>query len=157
MNEAEYLTKNYRNQGKPRPITPSQISTVLLFIQNNSKFKNIAKTCLPPSMLSSSSIVHLQGCSAPQIFSKQQMLPFELSSCCSCLVFSYYFTQFLTLEMSEMSAIFVFSTKTSQPRPQVFLLNSALTCKKAAPRPQVFLLNSALTCKKAALLMSLVH
>ena len=32
---------------------------VLLFIQNNSYFKNIAKTCLPPSMLSSSSIVHV--------------------------------------------------------------------------------------------------
>ena len=32
---------------------------VLLFIQSNSTFKNIAKTCLPPSMLSSSSKVHL--------------------------------------------------------------------------------------------------
>ena len=32
---------------------------VLLFIQNNSLFKNIAKTCLPPSMLSSSLIVHV--------------------------------------------------------------------------------------------------
>ena len=29
---------------------------VLLFIQSNSQFKSIAKTCLPPSMLSSSSI-----------------------------------------------------------------------------------------------------
>ena len=33
--------------------------TELLFVQNNSKFKNIAKTRLPPSMLSSSSIVHV--------------------------------------------------------------------------------------------------
>ena len=32
---------------------------VLLFIQNNSEFKNVAKTCLPPSVLSSSSIVHV--------------------------------------------------------------------------------------------------
>ena len=32
---------------------------VLLFIQSNFQFKNIAKTCLPPSMLSSSSIVHV--------------------------------------------------------------------------------------------------
>ena len=32
---------------------------VLLFIQSNSQFKNIAKTCLPPSMLSTSSIVHV--------------------------------------------------------------------------------------------------
>ena len=69
---------------------------LLLFIQNNSQFKNIAKTSLPSSMLSSSSIAHVQGCSAPQIqiFSKQQMSPFELSSCCSCHVFSYYFAQF---------------------------------------------------------------
>ena len=37
-----------------------------------------------------------------------------------------------TLETSEMSAIFVFTTKTSEPRPQVFSINDALTCKKAA-------------------------
>ena len=52
---------------RPRRITPSEISIILhmnnmnsiiflLFIQNNSLFKNIAKTCLPPSMLSSSLI-----------------------------------------------------------------------------------------------------
>ena len=111
MNEVEYLNQNYGDQGGCyRPITPFEISIilhmirkrnsiiVLLFIQNNSQFKNKAKTCLPPSMLSSSSIVHVQGCSAPQIFSKQQMSPFELSSCCSCHVFSYYFTQFLLLK-----------------------------------------------------------
>ena len=38
----------------------------------------------------------------------------------------------LTLEASEMSAIFVFTTKTTQPHPQVFSVNGALTCKKAA-------------------------
>ena len=31
-----------------------------------------------------------------------------------------------------MSAIFVLTTKTTQPRPQVFSVNGALTCKKAA-------------------------
>ena len=30
-----------------------------------------------------------------------------------------------------MSAIFVFTTKTTQPRPQVFSVNVALSCKKA--------------------------
>ena len=112
--------KNYGHRGGcSRPITPSEISiilhmtrkpnsillliknyctVVLLFIQNNSQFRNIAKTCLPPSMLRSSSIVHVQGCLAPQIFSKQQMSPFKLSSCCSCPVFSYYFAQFLLLK-----------------------------------------------------------
>ena len=38
----------------------------------------------------------------------------------------------LTLETSEISAIFVFKNKTTQPRPQVLSVNSALTCKKAA-------------------------
>ena len=96
--------KNYGDRGgcfpsRPRRITPSEIFIilhmirkpnsviVLLFIQNNSQFKNIA-----------SSIVHVQGCSAPQIFSKQQMSPFELCSCCSCHVFSYNFVQFLLLK-----------------------------------------------------------
>ena len=31
----------------------------------------------------------------------------------------------LNLETSEMSAIFVFRTKTTQPRPQVFSVNGA--------------------------------
>ena len=36
---------------------------VLLFIQTNFKFKNVATTCLPLSMLSSSSIAHVEDCS----------------------------------------------------------------------------------------------
>ena len=109
MNEAEYLMKNYGDRGgfyPSRQIRPSEISTilhmirkpnsiiVLLFIQNNSKFKNIAKTSLPPSMLSSSSIVHIYVCPAPQISFKQQISTSELSSCCFCYVFSYYLAQF---------------------------------------------------------------
>ena len=31
-----------------------------------------------------------------------------------------------------MSTIFVFTTKTTQPHPQGFSVNSALTCKEAA-------------------------
>ena len=47
--------------------------------------------------------------------------------------FQLLFSLVLTLETSEMSAIFVFTTKTTlAPRPQVFLVNGALTCKKAA-------------------------
>ena len=125
MNEAEYLMKNYGARGGwPRCIPPSEISIilhmirkpnsiiVLLFIQNISQFKNKAKTCLPPSMLSSPSIVHVQGCSALQIFSKQQMSPFEL---CSCHVFSYnYFAQFLLLKRVKCPSFFVFTTKTGE-------------------------------------------
>ena len=90
---------------RPSWITPSEIFLILhilqklnslialLFIQNNSQFKNIAKTCLTASMLSFCSIVYVQVCPAPQIFSKQQMSPSELSSCCFCHVFSHYFAQ----------------------------------------------------------------
>ena len=35
----------------------------------------------------------------------------------------------LTLETSEMFAIFFFTTKTTQPRPQVFSINGALSCR----------------------------
>ena len=38
----------------------------------------------------------------------------------------------LNLETSEVSAILVFRTKTTQPRPQVFSVNGALICKEAA-------------------------
>ena len=36
----------------------------------------------------------------------------------------------LTLETSEVSSILVFTTKTTQPRPQVFSVNGALTCRR---------------------------
>ena len=134
-----------RRGRRPRRIAPSGISIilhmirkpnsiiVLLFIQNNPQFKNKAKTCLPPSMLSSPSIVHVQGCSAPQIFSKQQMSAFELCSLCSGHVFSYNFAQFLLLlKRVKCSPFFVFTMKTTQPRPLGFSVNGALTFKNAA-------------------------
>ena len=36
----------------------------------------------------------------------------------------------LTLETSEVSSILVFTTKTTQSRPQVFSVNGALTCRR---------------------------
>ena len=36
----------------------------------------------------------------------------------------------LTLEMSEVSAIVVFTTKTTQPHCQVFSVNGSLTCRR---------------------------
>ena len=36
----------------------------------------------------------------------------------------------LTLETSEVSVILVFTTKTTQPRPPVFSVNGALTCRR---------------------------
>ena len=58
------------------------------------------------------------------------MSPFELSSCCSCHVFSYYFAQFFLLKRVKCPPCFVFTTKTTQPRPQVFSVNDALTCRR---------------------------
>ena len=101
--------KNYGNRILQMILKPNSI-IVLLFIQNNSQFKNNAITCLPPSMLTSPSIVHVQGCSAPQIFSKQQMSPFELCSCCSCHVFSYNFAYVLVLKRNVCHFLF------SQPK-----------------------------------------
>ena len=46
--------------------------------------------------------------------------------------FKLLFRLVLTLETSEIFATFVFTTRTSQPRPQLFLVNGALTCKEAA-------------------------
>ena len=46
--------------------------------------------------------------------------------------FYLFFRLVLTLETSEMFAIFVFTTKTTQPRPYFFSVNSALNCKNAA-------------------------
>ena len=46
--------------------------------------------------------------------------------------FKLLFRLVLTLETSEISANFVLTTKTTQPRPQVFPVNGALTCKEAA-------------------------
>ena len=77
MNEAEYLMKNYGDQG---------------------------------------------GCYLPQ----------PTASMDNTLRDLHVFSLVLTLKSSEMTAIFVFTTKTTQPHPQVFLVNGALTCKKAA-------------------------
>ena len=92
---------------------------VLLFFQNNSQLRNIAKTCLPPSMLRSSSIVHIQGCSAWQIFSQIADVALRVVFLLFLPCFSLLFCLVLTLETSEMSATFVFTPEKTQPRLQV--------------------------------------
>ena len=132
---------------RPRWITPSEIClifhilrkpnslTALLFIQSNSQLKNIAKTCSPASMLSSSStvsVMHVQVCPAQQIFSKQQMSPSELSSCCFCCIFSYYFSQFqpqfLLLKRVKCPPFLFSKPKQLNLVLKVFSVNGALTC-----------------------------
>ena len=83
-------------------------------------------TSIDPLMLSSSSIVHVQVLFSSANISKQQVSPFELSSCCSCHVFSYYFAQFLLLKRMKCPS-FLFS----QPKQLNLVSRSsrfALTC-----------------------------
>ena len=81
---------------------------VLLFIQNNSQFKNMSKTCLPPSIHRFQA--HLRQCT----FRVVQLRKCSPNSRChpsSCLLavlamFLAIFRLVLSLETSEMSAIF---------------------------------------------------
>ena len=113
--------KNYGDRGgvirKPNSIT------VLLFIQNNSQFKNIAKTCLPLSIHRCS--VHLRQCTFRFVLLRKHS-PNSRCRPSNCLL---TVRLVLTLETSEMSHhFFKFTSKTTQPRPQVFSVNGALTC-----------------------------
>ena len=96
----------YRGR-RPRWITPSEICLILhilrkpnslialSFIQSNSQFKNIATTCLPASMLSSSQIVDSVRLGLSSFANILQIANVALrdSSCCFCYVFSYYLAQ----------------------------------------------------------------
>ena len=48
------------------------------------------------------------------------------------LLFLPCFAWFLLLKRVKCPPFFVFTTKTTQPRPQVFSVNCALTCKNTA-------------------------
>ena len=135
-----------RRGRRPRRITPSEISIILhmirkpnsiilLFIQNNSQFENIAKTCLPPSIHRCS--VHLRYCT----FTFVQLPKYSPNSRCrssSCLlaVLAMFFAIFSPSSYSwnewNVRHFFKLTTKTTQPRPQVFSVNGALTCENAA-------------------------
>ena len=107
---------------------------VLLFIQNDSQFKNMAKICFPPSIhrfkfiFDNARLVLFSSANILQIAAVALRVVFLLLLSC----FQLFFRLVVTLETSEMSAIFKFTTKTTQPRPQVFSVNGALTCKNAA-------------------------
>ena len=53
---------------------------------------------------------------------------FLLVLLCFKLLFRLVPAVVLTLEMSEVLAIFVFTTKTTQLRPHIFSVNDAFTC-----------------------------
>ena len=88
-------------------------------IQNNSQFQNIAKTSLPTSMLS---LFQIAGVALRAVF--------LLFLQCFQPLFRLVPAVVLTLETSGVSAILVFATNTTQPRPQVFSVNCALTSRR---------------------------
>ena len=130
---------------RPRQLTPSEISIilqmirkpnskiVLLFIQNNSQFKNklnsaYLRRCLVHVYREGQKI---KGCSGLQIYSKQQMSSFELSSCYTC----YVFRQQFAVKRVKCSSFFFYSlrqsltTKIIQTRPQFFSVNGSIICQ----------------------------
>ena len=118
--------------------TKAEFINCFIFIQNNSQFKNIAKTCLPPSI--HRCLVHLRQCTF-RFFQLRKYSPNSRCRPSSCLLavlpcfqlsFRLVTVVVLTLETSEVPAIFISSTKTTQPRPQVFSVNGVLTCDNAA-------------------------
>ena len=120
MNEAEYLLKNMeidksvirRGHRPRRKIPPSEISIillmirkphsiiVLLFIQNNSQFKSMAKHAYlhrsieVKFIFDSARLALLSSANVLQIADVALRVVF----CCSCHVFSYFFAQFLLLK-----------------------------------------------------------
>ena len=151
MNEAEYLMNNYGDRGgcyPSRPQAPSQISIilhmirkpnsiiVLLFSQNNSQFKNMTKTCLPylhrsidvKFIFDSTRLGLSSSANILQIEDVALRVVFLLFLPC----FQLFFAQFLLLKRVKCPPFFKFTSKTTQPRPQVLSVNGALTCTNAA-------------------------
>ena len=148
MNEAEYLMKNYEDRG--RCYTASTDNTLLDFHNSSydtkAEFNNcfiirskiFQKTWLKHAYLHRSIDVNFIFDTARLVlFSSANILQIadgtlRVVSLLFLPCFKLLFRLILTLETSEMSAIFVWTTKTTQPRPQVFSVDGALTCKKAA-------------------------
>ena len=88
-------------------------------------------------MLTSADVKFIFDSASLGLFSSENIL--EIAAVALRVVFLLFLPCFqllfrlvLALATSEMSAIFVFKTKKTQPRPQVFWIDGALTCKEAA-------------------------
>ena len=127
---------------RPRWITSSEICLILhilrkpnslialLFIQNNSQFKNSKNmlTFIDVKFIFDSVRLGLSSsANILQIADVALRLVFLLFLLCFQPLFRLVPAVILTLEKSEVYAILVFTTKTTQPRPQVFSVNGALT------------------------------
>ena len=100
-----------RRGRRPRRITPSEIATILHMIRK------------PNSMIALLFIQNISSDVALRVI-------FLLFLLCFYPLFRPVPAAVLTLETSEVSAILVFTTKTTQSRPQVFSVNGALTCRR---------------------------
>ena len=101
MNEAEYLMKNYGDRGGCYPSRPYAEADNTLRDLHNCSYDTKAE---------------FNNCFVLLFFQKP--------------LFRLVPAAVLNLETSEVSAILVFRTKTTQPRPQVFSVNGVLTCKR---------------------------
>ena len=62
----------------------------------------------------------------------------DLSSCCSCHAFSNQFAHLFLVKRVKCSAIFLLTTKTTQPRPKVFSVNCSIIEQFAARQTSFF-------------------
>ena len=118
--------KNAADRGgccRPRWITPSEICRilriprkpnsiiVLLFLQNNSKFKNKLKHA------------NLGRC---------KFIPIGLQGLAVLAMFLDNISPWNEYNVPRQFRYFVLTTKTTQPRPLVFSVNGSITCNQAA-------------------------
>ena len=93
----------------------------------------MAKTGLPASMLSFVDSLRLglySSANILQIADVALRVVFLLFLLCFQPLFRLVPALVLTLETSEVSTISVFTTKTTQSRPQVISVNGALSCRR---------------------------
>ena len=149
LNEAEYHLKNYGDRGmcyRPKQLTPSEISIilqmirkpnskiVLLFIQNNSQFKNKLNNAYLRRCLVH---VYREGQKIKKgLFRSANIL--QIADVVFRVVFLLYLLCFQTTvrrETSKMFLLFFYSlrqsltTKVFQTRPQFFSVNGSIICQ----------------------------
>ena len=131
-----------RRGRRPRRITPSQISIILHMIRKPNSIIVFYSFKIIPSLKITLKHAYLHRC---QVHLRQctfrvvQLRKYSPNSRCRPLrcvlaVFSYNFAQFLPLKRVKCPSFFVFTPKTTQPRPQVFSVNGALTRRQPRPR-----------------------
>ena len=110
--------------------TKAESLIALLVIQNNSQFKNK----LNHAYLRRCQVHLINGCLEDKgLYRSANIL--QIANSVHRVVFLLFFRQQFVVKRvkcsAECSTIFVFTNKATQPSPQVFPVNGALTCKRA--------------------------